>query len=702
MPAAERARLAAEANSHPLIRAELERTRAAVDRAMRAGIDVPLPRDPGGGLTHEQHKRNYLTIYGAGLLYAATGEAAYVEHVRRLLLAYAELYPRLGPHPAAANQLPGRLFWQSLNDSVWLVHAIQGYDAVRARLSEADRRTIEDNVFRRMARFLSDESPAAFDRIHNHATWATAGVGMTGYVLGDRELVEKALRGTDRSGRGGFLRQIDLLFSPDGYYAEGPYYQRYALMPFVVFARAIETNEPERRIFAYRDGLLVKAVRTAIQLSYGGYFFPLNDAMRDKGIDTEELVHGVAIAYGATRDPSLLAIAEAQGRTILSADGLAVARDLAAGRARPFPFRSMLFRDGPNGDQGAVAVLRSDPGPLSQTLVMKSSAQGMGHGHFDRLNWLLYDNGRAIVTDYGAARFLNIEAKDGGRYLPENASWAKQTIAHNSLVVNETSHFGGRLRAAEASAPRQLFFQGDGDVRLSTAEETAAYPGLRFRRTLAQLSVDGLAGPVVIDLLRVDGERPARYDLPLHYAGQLIEIGFPLVSHIIERPVLGTGNGYQHLWVDATGTPAAGNGRITWINGDRFYSYHLLPPAGSRIIFAESGANDPRFNLRREPVIIQRAEGVADATFVSLVEPHGAYDARAETTVASRSRISGLRHVRVDGADLVAFEIDAGRTVVIAIADDVSATMRHRAQLDGRTLEWTGHFGRFDRPGSGS
>src|SRR3546814_5508605 len=80
-------------------------------------------------------------------------------------------------------------------------------------------------------------------------------------MLGDRDLVDKALLGLDKSGQAGFLRQLDLLFSPDGYYAEGPYYQRYALQPFVVFAAAIAANDPGRKIFAYRDGIVLKAIR---------------------------------------------------------------------------------------------------------------------------------------------------------------------------------------------------------------------------------------------------------------------------------------------------------------------------------------------------------------------------------------------------------------------------------------------------------
>src|SRR3546814_12792758 len=100
-----------------------------------------------------------------------------------------------------------------------------------------------------MARFLSDGSPQVINRIHNHATWAAAGVGLSGYLLGDRDLVDKALLGLDKSGQAGFLRQLDLLFSPAGYYAQGPYYQRYALQPFFFFAAAIAATDTAPKLF---------------------------------------------------------------------------------------------------------------------------------------------------------------------------------------------------------------------------------------------------------------------------------------------------------------------------------------------------------------------------------------------------------------------------------------------------------------------
>ena len=71
---------------------------------MAAGIVVPVPKDPGGGYTHEQHKRNQQAIQGAGALYRLTGDRAYAEYARDMLLAYARLYPTLGPHPARRSE----------------------------------------------------------------------------------------------------------------------------------------------------------------------------------------------------------------------------------------------------------------------------------------------------------------------------------------------------------------------------------------------------------------------------------------------------------------------------------------------------------------------------------------------------------------------------------------------------------------------
>ncbi|WP_454830476.1 oligoalginate lyase [Pseudoxanthomonas wuyuanensis] len=698
--AAQWRQMAQDGGRYPLFAREQARAAAALRKAIAAGVVVPQPKDPGGGYSHEQHKRNYQAIQGAGALYRLTGNRTYADYARELLLAYAELYPTLGPHPAGRGQVPGRLFWQSLNDSVWLVHASQGYDAIRDTLSADDRRTIDEQVFRRMARFLSDQTPDNFSRIHNHATWAVAAVGMTGYVLRDRDMVDKALLGLSKDGKAGFLKQIDDLFSPDGYYEEGPYYQRYALAPFLIFANAIERVEPQRRIFAHRDGVLLKAVDTLVQSSYAGYFFPINDAILDKGLDTEELVAGVAVAYAQTGDAALLSVAERQRRTLLSPEGLQVAQALAAGRAKPFAFRSLMLRDGPNGDRGGLAILR-EGGEDGQTLVMKNTSQGMGHGHFDKLNWLFYDNGQRVVTDYGAARFLNVEAKAGGIYLPENASWAKQTVAHNTLVVNEQSHFGGDWKLGQRHAPTPLLFAQTDDLQIASARMQGAYDGVAFTRTLVLLEHPDLSLPVAIDLVRVQGGKPARYDLPLHFNGHIMTVGFDAQQAIATRPVLGKANGYQHLWVDASSEPSTDPRTLSWLLDGRFYSYRFGSSAPARAILAESGANDPDFNLRREQALIQRVDGQSEVSFFAVLEPHGEYNGTAEYVHGASSRIRALHRVRGDDAEAIVLTLASGASVALAIADDPAPDHRHSIAIDGKTRQWTGGYARFDASAGG-
>ena len=70
---------------------------------------------------------------------------------------------------------------------------------------------------------------------------------------------------------------------------------------------------------------------------------------------------------------------------------------------------------------------------------------------------------------------------------------------------------------------------------------------------------------------------------------------------------------------------------MEWLLDGRFYTYRFDASAPTRAILAESGAHDPAFNLRREPVLIQRMDGQRDATFFGVLEPHGEYNGTAVT-----------------------------------------------------------------------
>ena len=60
----------------------VQQAKENTDRYLQAIPDVPVPKDAGGGYTHEQHKRNSVTIQNAGFLYQVTGNKAYALKVR--------------------------------------------------------------------------------------------------------------------------------------------------------------------------------------------------------------------------------------------------------------------------------------------------------------------------------------------------------------------------------------------------------------------------------------------------------------------------------------------------------------------------------------------------------------------------------------------------------------------------------------------
>lgn len=666
-----------------------------LEAQMALPFNVPVPKDPGGGYTHEVHKANAALIYDAGQLYTLTGEKKYADYAGKLMLAYADVYPSWELHPAKKEQSPGRMFWQNLNESMWLLHVSQSYGAIKETLTEEQRAKIETDVLRNMSEFLSDGSPETFNKVHNHGTWATAAVGLTGYAIGDEDYVEQALLGLDKSGEAGFLKQMDKLFSPDGYYNEGPYYQRFALKPFVIFAQAVQKNNPERKIFEQRDGILKKAIYTTIHQNYGGLFFPINDAIKEKGIKTNELLHGVAIAYELTGDTGLLSIAQEQDTYVLTPESRKLSQDLAAGKATPFDYKSMRLGDGEDGTEGALDILRASADPNGLAVVAKNTSQGLGHGHFDKLGLLVFDAGHEILRDYGAARFLNVEAKYGGHYLAENNAYAKQTVAHNALVVDETSHFDGDVRVGNKNAPVLGEFIGSDNLKITSAEIDTAYEGVKLGRTVAILEDAAFDGPIIIDLTEAHAEGSHRYDLPFHYNGHLVETNFEVQADPLARAPLGARSGYQYLWKVAEANPVGELSQVTWLLDRKFYSVSSAVPKGTKVVFTQVGANDPNFNLRNEPGFMLRAITNDGVSFVSVIEPHGDYNPTVEYTLGSHSRVKSVAHFEGGADEYVQIETKDGEIVGLGMAGDANPSLTHTVDVNGESVTWTGAYKLF-------
>jgi hypothetical protein len=424
-------------------------------------------------------------------------------------------------------------------------------------------------------------------------------------------------------------------------------------------------------------------------------------------IDAPEVVLALDLAYhryGA--DANLLGAAAIQNRVVLNASGLAVARDMARRRTAPaMSWRSVEFTDGHDGKRGGLGILRMGEGRASTMLLMKYGVHGEGHGHFDKLHFVLFDGGREVVPDYGFSRWVNVEPKFGGRYLPENDSYAMQTVAHNTVVVDQTTQSRADFDAAEAMWGQRHFFEADSaHVKAMSARANGYYDGVDMQRTMLLVHDARLGYPVAVDLYRLTSAAPHTYDYPIHFRGQLITTNVPYAANVTRREPLGTAHGYQHIWREAAGTTDRPV-QLTWLDGNRYYTTTTSAAPATEVIFGRTGASDSSFNLIVEPLMLIRRRA-ADHLFASVIEPHGYFNEAEERSEQARPRIRDIGVLSSDTAATIAAitgENDL-RWIIMVNNGPASTTARHRVTAGGETYEWTGNFAvrGVQRAGSGA
>ncbi|WP_445956878.1 heparinase II/III domain-containing protein [Yeosuana sp.] len=707
-------KIKAQLGTVPLFDETLAKVKAEVDAEILNGIEVPIPKDYSGGYTHERHKKNFLILQKAGVLYQILDDEKYAKYVKDMLLEYAKIYPTLPIHPQTRSYARGKLFWQSLNDSNWLVYVSQAYDCVYNYLTEKEHNLLEKDLFRPFAKYISVDNPKFFNRVHNHATWGNAAVGMIALVMDDDKLLETALHGLKKDNidpnekdddgafikkkgqKVGFLANLEEPFSPDGYFTEGPYYQRYAMYPFLVFSEALQNVKPELKILEYKDAVLLKSINTLLNLTDAdGNFFPLNDGQKGMSYYSRELVSAVDIGYYfGGKQTDLLSIAKDQGEVLLDDTGLSVAMGIRDGLETPFVKKSINLSDGKNGDEGGVAILRAEGSKEELTLVLKYTAQGSSHGHYDKLSFSYYEGGNEVIQDYGMARFVNIQQKGGGNYLKENTTWAKQTIAHNTINQNETSDFNGNFEIGNLNhSDKYLFDVSNPNIQVISATEVNAYPGTELHRTMALIKAANFENPYLLDIYKINSKTENQYDLPYYYLGQLMSTNFKYTKPDELKP-LGTKSGYQHLWVEGEGKSDSGLAKISWFNKERFYSLTSVVSNKDDLIFTRIGAHDPDFNLRNDPGFMIRKKNSKDSYFVSLLESHGHYDPVNEIATNAFSNIKNLNIV-FNNDDYIAISIktENGNTSMFLFSfNDNSKTSKHQIKIEDKTYDWIGVY----------
>ncbi|WP_413283376.1 heparinase II/III family protein [Vibrio sp. MA40-2] len=702
----EAAELSKDLGKETLLGKALSRDIAQVDSYMeQVGIEVP-GHGEAGGYEHNRHKQNYIHMDIAGRLFLITKDEKYRDYIVNMLISYAEVYPTLESNVSRDTNPPGRLFHQTLNENMWMLYASCAYSCVYHTLTEENKRHIEDNLLKQMINMFVVTYAHDFDIVHNHGLWAVAAVGICGYAINDQESVDKALYGLKLDKvSGGFLAQLDQLFSPDGYYMEGPYYHRFSLRPIYLFAEAIERRQPELDIYHFNDSIIKTTTYSVMSTAFPDGTLPaLNDSSKTISINDEGVIIATSVCFQRyEQSETLLSMANHQQDVWVHASGQLLSNAVATSSdIKPFSWGSLFLTDGPKGDKGGVTILRHRDEKDDDTMALLWFGQhgsdhqyhaALDHGHYDGLHLSVFNRGQEVFNDYGYGRWVNVEPKFGGRYIPENKSYCKQTVAHNTVVVDQKTQNNFDTATAESRFGQKHFFVTD-DESLQGMSGTISqyYDGVDMQRSIVLAELPEFEKPLVIDVYRIVADKPHQYDLPVHFNGQVMCTNFEYNVEPTLKP-LGKDNGYQHMWNLGKGSTENGS-LVTWLQGSSYYSLVSSGGEGAEVIFARTGANDVDFNLRNEPALIQRQTG-QNHVFASVLETHGYFNESIEASIGARGLVEAVEVVgHNDQATVVRIKTVSGKNYCCAISNlsEDKQQGQHSVEFAGETFNWTGSF----------
>lgn len=417
------------------------------------------------------HDRNIKSALDAAIVYTVTGDAAYAEYSREILIRYAKNYYKYPAHGGPAGL--GRITGQSLNEAVWLIDAATTFDLIAGApcMSERDRENIFDKLFIPAAQHI-EGYPFG---VHNIQVWSDVAMLMAGLLAGKSHFVDIATAD---------LRlQIDQGIRAEGFWYETSVgYHTYAMRPFMALA-AVCRN---RGLDVCDSPKLKKYFTVLNELAMPDMTLPsINDGSR--GNTLAGAVAGPVTARYAFDDPSLDSFIKTVGDI----------KNLYSGH----PFTTFYYR-APDGDvpdwdapsksshlpDAGLTVLRRD----GKYALIKYNPECRSHDHYDRLGIIFHDGARELFPDPGTPLYGH----------PLYRGWYQRTEAHNTLMVD------GKQQARVGCAP--LRFYDEPAFTAVTVQCNTVYDGVTMRRTIA------LAAGALIDITVADSADQHTYDWFLH------------------------------------------------------------------------------------------------------------------------------------------------------------------------------------------
>lgn len=451
-----------------------------------------------GAWWREMNGRNASACQQLGLLWRLTGNAAYRDKVRTLLMGYADFYPDYAVHGDIPHNGPGKMNAQTLCEANCILDMALGYDFIAESLTADERQHISKNLLRCAATFLCEHrSP----QIHNHEVKIGAALGVLGFVLEDDSLLEFAVNAPY-----GLRWQLEHGLLAEGLWFEGSiHYHYYALQGFFAFEKLARGTR-----WSLIDGpWYPQMLRFPLELLLPDGTFPrLNDCLAGQ----EKLHHRdlYEFAWFIWRDPRYAAVLQFTA-------GEPDERETLLWRHQPLPETHLnLIPQQSLYAPGAGLTLWRRP-HQQQAVLIKHSPWGGEHDHYDRQSLMLWQRDGWLLPDLGTTGY-------GARM---HYDYYKNSATHNTLTVNQTNqppansdvlgwHMGEEYLWLDTETdwgkpPPQL------NSHTRVEWDVEAWRDVRFRRRLLWLD------DVLIDLSTVENPHRQQLDWTLHLAADALD-----------------------------------------------------------------------------------------------------------------------------------------------------------------------------------
>lgn len=505
------------------------------------------------------------------LAYRLTGERAYAEKGAAVLKAYADKYLSYPMHDnqGRQSQFGARVYSQTLDESIWLIDLAWTYDLLRDTdaFAPAERKHIERDLLYASAMTVTRANMGPTDNIQTWILGAETAVGLT---LSDQTLVDKAINGSN-----GLREQMKGLVN-DGFWIEGAWgYQFYALRPLEFMA--MMCTKAGNNLWQKEPNL------SAMLASPLGVMFPngMLPAFNDSHeVNLFEEAYQYEPAYAALGNPAFGAIDEHVNRDNRYAFLFGVP---SINREELPKLRSAVF------PEAGYATLRAPQGDLTE--VMKFGPHGGGHGHFDKLNEVIYAKGGVMSVDPGT-HYYGISI---------HGSWDKMTVAHNTVSVDEAMQ--------KPATGKLIHWQVEPEFTAVTADAGPVYDNIDLQRTSI------LTSDYVLEITTAQSTDGKEHDFDWNYHNfgtQHVDGTFAQYSGFPQ------GNGYDKLTENQSADATRGLHSVFTMDGSRAMNLWVSADGSATQAFIGFG---PGPDLRvKVPYLIVRRHG-ARAKFVTLLEP---------------------------------------------------------------------------------